>query len=320
MNRPSPGDVAKWLVYTRLRLLLSPEAPGRIAALRPLGKLVPRVVPGKAALMAEEFERCGLRPQVTEAYAANWRVAVEELVLGRHTAETLDAFIRFEGIQNLEAALAHKKGVVWVYPHAGPVMLMLAWLVKHGYPYTQYAARGLPPKQVAEEHPELLGHNRFREEVRTTREEDEDKTGATFLTLEQPARELYRTLARNELVGIAFDGRIGNKWRIYDFLGRRALLNPGAWRLAASTGAMLVPCYNRYPERGPAICEVGAPIDPKAKDADLQVLRWTESRIQASPAEYGPWLLHCRLRNNIDDHPFFVDHAVDERWKKWETE
>lgn len=316
----SPGDVAKWLVYTRLRRVLSPRDPRPFRALRPLGRALPLLSPQKAELMADEFARSGLSGDPKRAYEANWRVALEELVLGRHDRESLDAFIRFEGVEHLDAARRRGKGVVWVYPHAGPVMLMLAWLVKHGFPYTQYAARGLAPKEVAEEHPELLGHNRFREEARRAREEDEDLTGASFLTLQEPARRLYRTLAKNELVGIAFDGRIGNKWRIYDFLGRRALLNPGAWRLAASTGAMLVPCYNHYPPQGPAVCEVGEPIDPARPDADVAVLRWTEARIRASPSEYGPWLLHCRLRNNIDDHPLFVDHAVDGRWKKWEAE
>lgn len=314
----NPADVAKWLLYTKARHLLKPEDPRPFRAVRPVGRVIARLSKKKAELMADEFQRSGLTASPRDAYLANWRVATEELVLGRHTAATLEPFLRFEGVEHLDAALARKKGVVWVYPHAGPVMLMLAWLVKHGYPYTQYAARGLAPKEVAEEHPELLGHNKWREEVRKAREDDEDQTGATFLTLQQPARMLYRCLERNELVGIAFDGRIGNKWQEYRFLGRRALINPGAWRLAASTGAMLVPCYNHYPTAdGPAVCTVGPGIEPKRKDAGEAVLAWVEEQIRRSPAEYGPWLLHCRLRNNIDDHPFFVDHAVDERWRRW---
>ncbi len=208
---------------------------------------------------------------------------------------------------------------MWTYPHAGAVMLMLAGLVKNGYPYTQYAARGLPPKEMAEVNPEIMGHNTWRSEVRQAREDDEDLTGATFLSLSRPTRELYRVLDRNELVGIAFDGRIGNKWKETRFLGRRALLNPGAWRLAASTGAMLVPAYNVVPADGIATCIVGDPIDPAAPDADQQVLAFAEAQIRRSPAEYGPWLLHCRVRNNVDDHPLFLDYAADDRYKKWVT-
>lgn len=321
---PSPGDLAKWAFYVQFRKVLDPARPRRFKPLRAVGRPVSKVLPllNKKGyeLMEDEFLRSGLEPRVREAWNIQYRVAMEELVLGRHTKETLKDFVVFEGVHHLDAALAKGKGVVWVYPHAGAVMLMLTWLVKNGYPYTQYAARGLAPKEVAEAHPELLGHNKWREEVRQAREEDEDLTGANFLSLSRPTRELYRVLARNELVGIAFDGRIGNKWREYPFLGRRALLNPGAFRLAASTGAMLVPCYNVVPPEGPARCIVGEAVDPSCKDADEAVLRFAEEQIRRSPAEYGSWLLHCRIRNDIDDHPLFIDHAVRDVWKKWTGE
>lgn len=314
---PSPGDLARWAFYVQLRRALSPERPQVFQALHRAGGLARLVRGPRAELLADEYRRCGIEPCVADAFRAQYRVAVDELVLGRLTRDTVDDFVRFEGVEHLDAALARGKGVVWVYPHAGAVMLMLAWLVQHGYRYTQYAARGLAPTEVAEAHPELLGHNKWRAEVRQAREEDEDRTGATFLTLKAPTRELYRTLGRNELVGIAFDGRIGQKWSPYTFLGRQALLNDGAFRLAASTGAMLVPCYNTVPAGGPAVCHVGEPVDPSRPDAAQAVLAFAEAAIRRSPAEYGAWLLHCRLRNDIDDHPLFPDHAVDERWRKW---
>ncbi len=311
------ADVTRFAFYVQLRRLLDPGHPERFRALHALDGAAPRLWRGGWERMSDELLRCGLEPQVDRALRVQYRVAVTELALGRFSKSTLEPFVRVEGVEHLDAALAQGKGVVWVYPHAGAVMLMLAWLVKNGYPYTQYAARGLAPVGVAEAHPELLGHNRWRQAVREAREQDEDATGGTFLSLSKPARELYRTLARNELVGIAFDGRIGSKWQPYTFLGRQALLNPGAWRLAASTGAMLVPCYNTVPDEGPAVCTIGPGIDPRAPDADMQVLRYAEARIQASPAEYGGWLAHCRQRNTVDDHPLFTDHAEDDRWRKW---
>ena len=42
-----------------------------------------------------------------------------------------------------------------------------------------------------------------------------------------------------------------------------------------------------------------------------------EAWIRRWPSEYGIWMLHARQRNNIDDHPLFVDHAVDERYRRW---
>lgn len=316
---PSPGDLARWGFYVKLRSGLDPSRPAAFRALRQLGALSVLRRGSARALLADEYARCGLPAVVDAAWRAQYRVALDELALGRLDRSNIDAFVRVDGREHLDAALSHGKGVVWVYPHAGAVMLMLAWLVLHGYPYTQYAARGLAPKDVAEAHPELLGHNPWREAVRTAREEDEDRTGATFLTLEAPARSLYRALGRNELVGIAFDGRIGAKWRPYRFLGREALLNPGAFRLAATTGARLVPCYNTVSDDGPAVVHIGAPIDATRADAAEAVFAFAEERIRRSPAEYGAWLLHCRVRNAIDDHPLFPDHAIDDRWKRWTT-
>lgn len=317
----SPVDVAKWAFYVHLRKALDPERPALMKALQPLGgplgSGLATLNKRGAQTMEDEFLRSGLEPRVADAWRVQYRVAMEELALGRYTRDSINRWMRFEGLENLDAALKKGKGVVWTYPHAGAVMLMLAGLVKNGYPYTQYAARGLPPKEMAEVNPEIMGHNQWRAEVRQAREDDEDLTGATFLSLSRPTRELYRVLARNELVGIAFDGRIGNKWKEYRFLGRRTLLNPGAWRLAASTGAMLVPAYNVVPADGVATCIVGAPIDPADPNADQQVLAFAEAQIRKSPAEYGPWLLHCRVRNNVDDHPLFLDYAADDRWKKW---
>jgi lauroyl/myristoyl acyltransferase len=316
-----PVDIAKWAFYVHLRKVLDPGRPALMRALQPLGAPIGTTLRavnrGGGRTMEDEFLRSGLEPKVADAWRVQYRVAMEELALGRYSAATIDDWVQMEGIDNLDAALKRGKGVVWVYPHAGAVMLMLAWLVKHGYPYTQYAARGLPPKEMAEVNPEIMGHNKWRAEVRQAREDDEDETGATFLSLSKPTRELYRVLARNELVGIAFDGRIGNKWKEYRFLGRRALLNPGAWRLAASTGAMLVPVYNIVPPDGKATCVVGPPIDPADPDADAQVLAYAEAQIRRSPAEYGAWLLHCRIRNNVDDHPLFLDYAPDDRHTKW---
>jgi KDO2-lipid IV(A) lauroyltransferase len=257
---------------------------------------------------------------VQDAYRCAWRVHLEELLLGKVGPHNVCDWIDFEGTENLDEALSWGKGVVWAYPHAGAVMMMMAWLSHRGYPYTQYAARGLAPVEVAKDHPELLASNRWREKVRAIRESNEDRLPARFLTHEDSARELYRRLAANELVGIAYDGRIGRRWACFDYLGRQALLNSGPYRLAAATGAAIVPAFCTTPAGEPARCLVGKPIRVDRKDwrsGAEQVLAAQESWIRRHPEEYGIWLLHARIRNDIDDHPLFTDHAIDERWKRW---
>ena len=250
-----------------------------------------------------------------------FRAHYEELLLGKLTRDNWSAYLDMPHRDRLDAALARKKGAIILFPHAGNFMLMIAAVSLAGYPYTQYAARGLAPPEVAAQHPELFGHNWFRAEARRVREESEDRLPARFLTLETPLRQLYRRLADNEIVGIAFDGRIGNKFFKVPYLGREALLNPGPYRMAISTGAAIVPTMVECPASGPDICHFGEPIVPDGHTPEslcAAYLAQVEAWLRAHPEQYGTWLLHCRLRNAVDDHPLFVDYAPDDRWRKYE--
>ena len=288
-----------------------------LAAAGPSGK------GGASTLMADEYRRCfgDVGPSaVPDAYRVSFRAHYEELLLGKLTADNWQGYMRFSGREHLDAALARKKGALLLFPHAGNVMLMLAAVSLAGYPYTQYAARGLAPPEVAKEHPELFGHNWFRAETRRVREASEDRLPAKFLTLDTPLRQLYRRLAENELVGIAFDGRIGTKFAVVPYLGRQALLNPGPYRMALSTGAAIVPTLAECPAEGPDICHFAEPIYPEGHTPESLCTAFIgvmERWLAAHPEQYGTWLLHCRLRNAVDDHPLFVDYAPDDRWRKY---
>ena len=323
-----PADIGRWLFWGPFRNLLNPKRPMSIAKMYGLWRLQYKTAGSNRELMSDELRRCfgeqytadQYEDLVRNAYRCAWRVHLEELLIGKVGPDSVDKWIEFDGIENLDNALSKGKGVVWVYPHAGAVMMMMAWLSHHGYAYTQYAARGLAPAEIAAEHPELLASNRWRERVREIREANEDRLPAKFLTHHDSARELYRRLAANELVGIAYDGRIGRRWAPFDYLGRTALLNTGPYRLAASTGAAIVPVFCSTPVGKPARCQVGTPVHVEKKDwksAATQVLATQQQWIQAHPEEYGIWLLHARHRRNIDDHPLFIDHAEDDRWKRW---
>ena len=55
---------------------------------------------------------------------------------------------------------------------------------------------------------------------------------------------------------------------------------------------------------------------PGARVATYLPLTLAEPWLRAHPEQYGIWLLHCRLRNAVDDHPLFIDQAPDDRWRK----
>jgi len=311
--RVSPADLARWAFWVPFRDVLDAEKPRQLQRLYPLWRLQHVAARGQRGMMIDEYARCfpGVDPDelVREAYRVAFRVHFEELLLGKLDEQSWRNYMRIEGVENLEKALNHGKGAVIAYPHAGNVMMMIAALSYSGYRYTQYAARGLAPKDVAEANPEVFGHNRLREQVRETREANEDRLPASFLTLNEPVRELLRRLGRNELVGIAFDGRIGKKWREYDWLGRRALLNPGAFRIAAKTGAALMPVFNYCPKGDVNVCSIGEPIwGDTPNEIAQQFLEVSGEMLRKQPGAYGIWLTHCRARKHVDDHPFFVDY------------
>ncbi len=321
--RGSPKDVARWLFWVKFRGALDPDRPERLARLYPLWRGQYAMARGQRALMADEYRRwLGEAPEslLQDAYRVTFRVHLEELLLGKLTAGNWQGWMRLDGLDNLQSALSRQKGAVLLFPHAGNFMFMHAIMGLIGHTYTQYAARGMAPPEVAASHAEVFANNKWRREARAAREDNEDRLPINFISLDTPVRHLYRCLARNELVGIAFDGRIGGKWVKAPYLGRTALLSPGPYRLVASTGAALVPVFVSTPDGGPGVCTFGEPFD--GKDSEALMRRFLADNVEPwlgqHPAEYGTWLAHCRERAHVDDHPFFTDYAPDDRWKAWD--
>lgn len=317
-----PQDIARWLFWVQLRRMLPVERPRLVRSALPLWRLQHMAARRSHALLTDEYRRSlgQCSPElIAAAYRVAWRTHYEELLLGKLTAQNIEQYVVFEGRDRLDRALERKKGAILLLPHAGSFMMMIAAVSLAGYPYTQYAARGLAPEEVARAHPELFGHNPWRAEVRAAREAAEDRLPAKFLTMETPLRQLYRSLAANELIGIAFDGRIGRKFVPVSWLGRQALINPGPYRMALSTGAAIVPTFVKCPPHGPNVCSFGEPIFPSdhadAPSLSAAFLRAAEGWVRANPEQYGTWLLHCRERAGVDDHPLFTDYAPDDRWK-----
>ena len=247
----------------------------------------------------------------------------EELLLGRLTVETISEYMRFDGEEHLRAALDRGRGAILVFPHAGAVMLLIARVALSGYPFTQVAARGFPPPEMRISAD--LKPSWFNRRSREAREAEEDRLPARFLTIDGDPRELLRRLEANEVVGMAFDGRGGRKFRPTRYLGRLALLSMGPWRLAAMSGAAVVAasCLRQRDRRHRLL--LSPPVWPKeglgrAEQAqqlqEITLRERIEPFLRRHPDHYARWLLHCRLHADMDDHPLFVDQANDDRWRR----
>ena len=103
------------------------------------------------------------------------------------------------------------------------------------------------------------------------------------------------------------------------FLNRTALLSSGPYRLAQRCGATILPTFCWVDDSGQgrvSFLEPLTALDTWEHTAQTFLQAITPT-IEAHPEEYALWLLHCRQRCGIDDHPLFVDQATDQRYTKW---
>ena len=117
----SPGDLARWAFWVPLRSVLSPENPQGVRLLASAWRVRHALSGAQKRAMDEEFQLCFGESQglVAEAYRIGVQNHIEELLLGKLSAETWSNYMRFEGLENLEAARERGKGVIVLFPHAG---------------------------------------------------------------------------------------------------------------------------------------------------------------------------------------------------------
>lgn len=137
----------------------------------------------------------------------------------------LRRLVDVSGFEHLEEALAAGRGVVGVTAHLGNWELLAAYLGRRGVPLTALGGSSFDPRLD-----ERLARLRARHGVRSL-----IRTKRSWL------REGLRLLGRGEMLGVLMDLRCRGEGVEIDFLGRPTRAVVGPVRLAAKTGAVLVP-------------------------------------------------------------------------------
>jgi Kdo2-lipid IVA lauroyltransferase/acyltransferase len=139
--------------------------------------------------------------------------------------ETLDRWIRFEGYEHFEQARRAGRGVLFATAHLGN------WEFS-AYAHALYAA---PMNVVVRplDNP-LLDRlvTRWRE-----------LSGNHVLSKRDPARPILKALAANEAVGVLIDQNVSSDAVFIDFFGIPAAAASGFARLAARSGAAVIPGF-----------------------------------------------------------------------------
>lgn len=146
-------------------------------------------------------------------------------------------FAYIDGGHHLDSALSQGKGAVIGVSHFGSWKMIIATLGYFGYPVNQI---GLDPGYFIEDN-KTQHHNI----IMMLEAQSERSLPAKFIYLnrEKTLRSAFEALRKNQVVINSFDGFIGKDILEVPFLRGNNKLSTGPIRLAASTGAPLLPTF-----------------------------------------------------------------------------
>lgn len=225
---------------------------------------------------------------------------------------TIGEVCEIHGREHLDAARAKGKGAIVMIGHFGANQMIMPALGHVGYPMSQLSA---PPPVWAE----ILRDTRTTPLWRKTLErrwELEKLLPVRHINVFRFLRPAFDALARNEVLGLAFDGGGGKKWVKVDFLGRKCNLSVQPAQIWRKTGAVLLPTY-----------VLRMPGEPRHKVVITEPLPWAgdvERSMQALATRFEEWVwrwpehyLHfLQMRRKVrgtDVFPMFDDYPPAER-------
>jgi KDO2-lipid IV(A) lauroyltransferase len=185
-----------------------------------------------------------LRRDVAATFDTYGRYFYELFRLQSYAKDWIDAHFTCEGIDQVAAAVAERRGAVLALPHLGNWDFAGAWLAGQGYTVT-VVAEPLEPREL------------FDWFVATRA-----RLGMRVIPLSPSAgTEVLRALRDNEVVCLLADRDLTGDGIAVDFFGERTTLPGGPAMLALRSGAPLfaVGCYFR--PGGAHACRILAPLD-----------------------------------------------------------
>lgn len=221
---------------------------------------------------------------------------------GSMDKQTVDRIMSVQGLENLDSALSKGKGVIMLLSHFGFFLLPLPFLGYRGYKVNQITGRQIHANLLAE---------RFW----TWRKNEADKLPVHYLQVDSFLRPVFKALASNEIVAIAFDGRDSQNWVVADLLGQKVRFSSGPFELARRTGAAIVPTFVVREDTGkfklvlePEFKLAEDPDDHKALETDTKMFAdLFASYLVEYPCHFGMILRKLGASQTTgDQNAFFV--------------
>lgn len=240
-------------------------------------------------------------------------VALGDLEVLRYPAlspESIGTTAVIEGRQHLDAALARGRGAIVLIGHFGANQMIMPALGHQGYPMNQLSA---PPTVWAE----LLRDTRTTplwERTLARRWALEQRLPVRHINVFKFLRPAFECLARNEVLGLAFDGGGGERWVQARLMARTANLSAQPAQLWRKTGAALIPAVvlwdpaqrrHRVVLEAPLAWEA---VGPRAEADRHNVQRYVDAFatwVARHPDHYLPFVMMRRRLRGQDLRPFF---------------
>jgi len=214
--------------------------------------------PNTSRFELERLVREGMR-----SYARYW---LETFRLPSMDKQKVLSHVRTEGAENLEAALARGKGVVFALPHSGNWDVAGLWLVDQGYPFATVAER-LKPDSL---------YDKFVAYRRGLGMEVLPASGGDRAPMDVLAERLE---AGNPICLVA-DRDLSRRGVEVTFFGEKTRMPAGPAMLAATTGAALIPVHLYFD--GPGWGQwIGSPIDLGAGELRSRIAVGTQALADA---------------------------------------
>ncbi|HEU4620120.1 MAG TPA: lipid A biosynthesis acyltransferase [Gammaproteobacteria bacterium] len=283
------------LAHLGMRLVVLLPLGLQIKIGKRLGKLAWRLARSRRRVAARNIELCfpelseAEREALVEKHFEAVGASIAETAMGWYGREAaIRRVVRIDGVRHLHEALARGNGVIFYSAHFT--------CIEFCFP----ALRPLCPR--------LTGMYKPQKNPVMTRIMNRARAkNVDELISSDNVRAMVRNLRRNAVVWYAADQSYGGKGsELIPFFSEPAMTNTAIWRIARSTGAVVLPYFfRRLPDDSGYVADIGAPLENfPTDDAAADVRRLTrrlEEYIRLCPEQY--WWVHKRFKGRPEPYP-----------------
>ena len=217
-----------------------------------------------------------IKTNVKNCFSNLGKNMVEFMLFPRMNPNLLRQYVRFEGVQHVENALAKGKGAIILTGHFGNWELLAASISTTVAPLTPIVRELRSPRLNA-----LV--SRYRE-----------KAGYSTIDRDTGVRQALRCLRNNNLLGIVADVDTSVNGVFVDFFGRPAYTPYSPIAFALKTGATILPSFIVRQPDGTHQAIIEPPLtlercDDKEKELVINTQKYTkviESYIRKNPEQW----------------------------------